>query len=50
MATVVTPVLIPAYTLVWNFIRLWFTIGAGFLVFSAWVGRGLKAIDEVPDS
>lgn len=48
MGVYVTPVLIPIYTLVWNFVRTWFTIGAGFLVFSAWVRRGLKAI-EVPD-
>lgn len=48
MASYVTPTLIPVYTLVWNFIRTWFTIGAGFLVFSSWVKKGLKSI-EVPD-
>jgi glycosyltransferase 2 family protein len=47
MGAYVTPVLIPVYTLVWNFIRIWFTIVAGFLVFSTWVRRGLKGIDEV---
>jgi uncharacterized protein (TIRG00374 family) len=47
MATYVKPSLIPVYTLVWNFIRTWFTIGAGFFVFSVWVRRGLKSI-EVP--
>ncbi len=48
MATYVKAALIPVYTLVWNFIRTWFTIGAGFYVFSTWVRRGLKSI-EVPD-
>ena len=48
MTTYVMPVLIPVYTLVWRFVLTWFTMGAGFVVFSAWVRRGLKAI-EVPD-
>jgi uncharacterized protein (TIRG00374 family) len=39
----------PVYILVWNCIRTWFTIAAGFVVFSMWVRQGLKAI-EVPDS
>ena len=43
-----TPVLIPVYTLVWRFVLTWFTIAAGFVVFTVWVRRGLKAI-EVPD-
>ena len=30
------------------FVLTWFTIGAGFVVFTVWVRRGLKAI-EVPD-
>jgi hypothetical protein len=32
---------------VWNCIRTWFTIAAGFVVFSVWVRRGLLGI-EVP--
>jgi len=41
--------LTPVYILVWNSIRTWFTIAAGFVVFSMWVRQGLKSI-EVPDS
>jgi hypothetical protein len=37
----------PGYTLVWRCILTWFTIAAGFFVFSTWVRRGLKEI-EVP--
>ncbi len=48
MASYVAPVLIPLYTLVWRLVLTWFTIAAGFIVFSAWVRRGLKSID-VPD-
>lgn len=48
MTTYLAPVMIPIYTLVWNFVRTWFTIAGGFIVFSTWVRRGLKAI-EVPD-
>lgn len=40
--------LTPIYILVWRCMLTWFTIGAGFVVFSVWVRRGLKAI-EVPD-
>jgi hypothetical protein len=38
----------PVYILVWRFVMMWFTIAVGFFVFSAWMRRGLKAI-EVPD-
>jgi uncharacterized protein (TIRG00374 family) len=38
----------PIYTLVWRLIQSWLTIGAGFVVFSAWVRRGLKSIDASP--
>ncbi|MGH7523464.1 MAG: lysylphosphatidylglycerol synthase transmembrane domain-containing protein [Gemmatimonadales bacterium] len=48
MTTYVAPVLIPVYTLVWRFVLTWFTIAAGFVVFTAWVRRGLQGI-EVPD-
>jgi glycosyltransferase 2 family protein len=37
------------YTLLWKCILQWFTIGAGFVVFSAWVRSGIKGI-EVPDT
>jgi uncharacterized protein (TIRG00374 family) len=40
--------LVPIYTLVWRLIQSWLTIGVGFIVFSAWVRRGLKSIDASP--
>jgi uncharacterized protein (TIRG00374 family) len=40
--------LVPIYTLVWRLIQSWLTIGAGFVVFSAWVRRGLRSIDASP--
>ena len=48
MAPYLPRVMTPIYILVWRFILTWFTIGAGFVVFTVWVRRGLKAI-EVPD-
>jgi len=48
MSMYVTPVMIPIYTLVWRFVLIWFTVVVGFVVFSTWMRRGLKAI-EVPD-
>lgn len=47
MTAYVTPVLIPIYTLVWRCVWTWFTIAAGFVVFSMWVRRGLKGVDEM---
>ena len=49
MSMYVTPVMIPIYTLVWRFVLIWFTVVAGFIVFSTWMRRGLQAI-EVPDT
>lgn len=40
--------LTPTYTLIWRMILSYFTIAFGFLVFSSWVRKGLKAIDESP--
>lgn len=37
--------LTPLYTIIWRMILSWFTIAAGFTVFSLWVRRGLKAIE-----
>jgi glycosyltransferase 2 family protein len=37
--------MVPIYTLVWRFIQSWLTIAVGFVVFSAWVRRGLRSID-----
>jgi uncharacterized protein (TIRG00374 family) len=39
--------LMPLYTVIWRCILSWFTIAAGFVVFSTWVRKGLKSI-EVP--
>jgi len=36
---------IPLYTLIWRCILTWFTIAAGFVVFSSWVRQGLKSIE-----
>lgn len=44
MANYVPRGLVPLYTLVWRSILSYFTIAAGFVVFSRWVNAGLKAI------
>ena len=38
--------LTPLYTLIWRLILSYYTVAFGFIVFSSWVRRGLKAIDE----
>jgi uncharacterized protein (TIRG00374 family) len=40
--------LLPIYTLIWRMILSYYTLGAGFLIFSHWVRKGLKgiALDE----
>ena len=40
--------LIPLYTLIWRLITTYFTVGFGFLVFTSWVRRGLKDIEQDP--
>ncbi len=45
MSVYVPRELIPLYTLIWRCILTWFTIAAGFYVFSRWVRQGLKAIE-----
>jgi uncharacterized protein (TIRG00374 family) len=45
MSVYVPRELTPVYTLVWRCILTWFTIGAGFVVFSAWVRGGLREIE-----
>jgi hypothetical protein len=37
--------LTPLYTLVWRCILTWFSIGAGFVVFSSWVRGGVRGIE-----
>lgn len=45
MSVYVPRAIVPVYTLVWRCIISWFTIGAGFLIFSGWVRKGLRAIE-----
>jgi uncharacterized protein (TIRG00374 family) len=45
MSVYVPRALTPIYTLVWRSILTWFTIAAGFTVFSTWVRQGLKAVE-----
>lgn len=41
--------LTPIYTLIWRCILSYYTLAFGFFVFSSWVRRGLKGIDETPE-
>lgn len=50
MSVYVPRELIPIYTLIWRCILTWFTIAAGFWVFSSWVRKGLKAIEMNQDA
>lgn len=45
MSVYVPREMVPLYTLVWRCILSWFTIATGFVVFSAWMRGGLKAIE-----
>ena len=47
MSVYVPRELAPLYTIIWRCVLSWFTIAAGFAVFSGWVRSGLKSI-EVP--
>jgi uncharacterized protein (TIRG00374 family) len=46
MSSYVPRELTPIYILIWRLTLTYFTIGFGFLVFSDWVRRGLKGVDE----
>ena len=46
MSSYVPRELTPIYILLWRLTLTYFTLGFGFLVFSSWVRRGLKGIDE----
>ncbi|MEO8227181.1 MAG: hypothetical protein ABI637_07095, partial [Gemmatimonadota bacterium] len=46
MSVYVPRELTPIYTLVWRMILSYFTIAFGFFIFSGWVRKGLKGIDE----
>jgi uncharacterized membrane protein YbhN (UPF0104 family) len=46
MSSYVPRELTPIYILVWRLALSYFTIGFGFLVFSAWVRQGLRGVEE----
>ena len=46
MSSYVPRELTPIYILIWRLTLSYFTIAAGFLVFSGWVRRGLKQVDD----
>ncbi len=46
MSSYVPRELTPIYILIWRLILTYITLGVGFLVFSSWVRRGLKSVDE----
>ncbi|MBA2627643.1 MAG: flippase-like domain-containing protein [Gemmatimonadales bacterium] len=46
MSVYVPRELTPIYTLVWRTILSYYTIAFGFFIFSGWVRRGLKGIEE----
>lgn len=46
MSSYVPRELTPLYILVWRLTLSYFTIAFGFLVFSSWVRRGLKGVEE----
>jgi uncharacterized protein (TIRG00374 family) len=45
MSSYVPRELTPTYILIWRLTLSYFTIAAGFLVFSSWVRRGLKGVE-----
>ncbi len=40
--------LVPLYTLLWRLVLSYYTIAFGFMVFSTWVRKGLKGIEQNP--
>ena len=46
MSSYVPRELTPIYILIWRLTLSYFTIAVGFLVFSGWVRRGLKGVDD----
>jgi glycosyltransferase 2 family protein len=48
MSSYVPRELTPIYILIWRMTLSYFTIGFGFLVFSTWVRRGLKGVEDTP--
>jgi glycosyltransferase 2 family protein len=48
MSSYVPRELTPIYIMIWRLTLSYFTIAFGFLVFSGWVRRGLKGVDDTP--
>lgn len=48
MSSYVPRELTPIYILIWRLTLSYFTIAFGFMVFSYWVRRGLKGVEETP--
>jgi len=48
MSSYVPRELTPIYILIWRLTLSYFTIAFGFLVFSGWVRRGLKGVEDTP--
>jgi glycosyltransferase 2 family protein len=48
MSSYVPRELTPLYILVWRLTLTYFTLAFGFIVFSGWLRRGLKSIDQGP--
>jgi hypothetical protein len=46
MSSYVPRGLTPIYILLWRLILTYITLGFGFFVFSSWVRKGLKGIDQ----
>ena len=50
MSVYVPKAITPLYTLLWRLILSWYTVGAGFIVFTQWVRKGLKSIGATDKS
>jgi uncharacterized protein (TIRG00374 family) len=48
MSSYVPRELTPIYILIWRLTLSYFTIAFGFLIFSSWVRRGLKGVENAP--
>ena len=48
MSVYVSKGILPLYTLIWRLILSYYTIAFGFLVFSSWVRKGIKGLEETP--
>lgn len=48
MSVYVSKGVLPLYTLIWRLILSYYTIAFGFLVFSHWVRKGIKGLEDGP--